>query len=293
VTPRALSGPQQVSRGVYRLGSSLVSWYLVEDGDRLTAVDAGLPGFARDLERQLALVDRRPADVEAVILTHSDSDHTGAAAKLREAGARVLIHARDDATLRKPGPKSGDASPRHLLTQLHKPAFWRVFGGLARAGAAKPEAIEDAEHFNHGDRLDVPGGPHVVHTPGHTPGHCSFLFEGHRALFVGDSMCTSNPLTRGEGPEVMPKVTNVDDERAVISLDAMEDLDADVVLPGHGEPWHGSPAAAVGRAPRASRRASVRDDPSLGGIHQPLSRSQSLSSAAALSLMTSSPSSLS
>lgn len=79
----------------------------MEDGDRLTAVDAGLPGFARDLERQLALVDRRPADVEAVILTHSDSDHTGAAAKLREAGARVLIHARDDATLRKPGPKSG------------------------------------------------------------------------------------------------------------------------------------------------------------------------------------------
>ena len=291
MTPRALSGPQQVSRGVYRLGSSLVSWYLVEDGDRLTAVDAGLPGFARDLERQLALVDRRPADVEAVILTHSDSDHTGAAAKLREAGARVLIHARDDATLRKPGPKSGDASPRHLLTQLHKPAFWRVFGGLARAGAAKPEAIEGAEHFNHGDRLDVPAA-RTWSTPRATrPGHCSFLFEGHRALFVGDSMCTSNPLTRGEGPEVMPKVTNVDDERTVISL----------ARDGGPRRRRGParPRRAVarepgrGRAPRASRRASVRDDPSLGGIHQPLSRSQSLSSAAALSLMTSSPSSLS
>ena len=50
----------------------------------------------------------------------------------------------------------------------------------------------------------------------------------------------------------MPKVTNVDDERAVISLDAMEDLEADVILPGHGEPWHGTPATAVKRA-RAAR----------------------------------------
>ena len=138
------------------------------------------------------------------------------------------------------------------MTQLHKPAFWRFFYGMARAGGAKPTAIEGAEHFAAGDELDVPGKPRVIATPGHTPGHCSFLFAGPGALFVGDSMCTSNPLSRSEGPEVMPKVTNVDDERAVISLDAMEDLEADVILPGHGEPWHGSPATAVKRA-RAAR----------------------------------------
>ncbi len=248
----SVPGPQQVGRGVLRLGSPLVSWYLVEEDDRLTAVDAGLPGFAKELEEQLAQIDRKPSDVEAVILTHSDSDHTGVAAELREAGARVLIHPDDDATLRKPGPKSGDASPKNFVTQLHKPAFWRFFYGMARAGGAKPTAIEGAEHFTAGDELDVPGSPQVIATPGHTPGHCSFLFAGHGALFVGDSMCTSNPLRRGDGPEVMPKVTNVDDERAVLSLDAMEGLEADVILPGHGEPWHGSPAKAVQRA-RAAR----------------------------------------
>lgn len=244
--------PQQVTRGVHRLGSSLVSWYLVEEGDRLTAVDAGLPAFARDLERQLAQIDRRPGDVEAVILSHPDADHTGVAPRLRDAGARVLIHSEDDASLRKPGHKGGDASRRHLITQLYKPAFWRFVGGKARAGSMSPAAIDGAENFAHGDRLDVPGSPRIVHTPGHTPGHCSFLFEGHRALFVGDSMCTSNPLGRSEGPQLMPKVTNVDDERAVISLDAMEALEADVILPGHGDPWHGSPAAAMRRA-RAAR----------------------------------------
>ena len=206
--------PQQVTRGVHRLGSSLVSWYLVEEGDRLTAVDAGLPAFARDLERQLAQIDRRPGDVEAVILSHPDADHTGVAPRLRDAGARVLIHSEDDASLRKPGHKGGDASRRHLITQLSKPAFWRFVGGKARAGSMSPAAIDGAENFAHGDRLDVPGSP--------------------------------------EGPQPMPKVTNVDDERARISLAAMEELEADVILPGHGDPWHGSPAAAMRRA-RAAR----------------------------------------
>lgn len=236
---------------MFRLGSPLVNWYLVEQNDRLTAVDAGLPAFAGDLEDQLAQVDRKPSDVEAVVLTHSDSDHTGVAAALREAGARVLIHADDDETLRKPGPKAGDAAPQHMVSQMYKPAFWRFFVGMARGGGARPTAIEGAEHFAGGDELDVPGSPLAVRTPGHTPGHCSFLFADHGALFVGDSLCTSNPLAGREGPEVMPKVTNVDDERAVMSLDAMEDLEASVILPGHGEPWHGTPAVAVRRAPAA------------------------------------------
>jgi glyoxylase-like metal-dependent hydrolase (beta-lactamase superfamily II) len=243
---------EQVKTGVHRLGSPLVNWYLVEEDGRLTAVDAGLPGFKKGLQDELSALGRAPGDVEAVILTHSDGDHTGVAAELRDAGARVLIHAADDETLRKPGAKSGDAAPKHMLTQLHKPAFWRFFVGMARNGGAKPTAIEGAEHFAAGDQLDVPGKPKVIATPGHTPGHCSFLFAEHGALFTGDSMCTSNPLKGREGPEVMPKVTNVDDERAVISLDAMEGLEADVLLPGHGPPWHGSPSVAVQRA-RAAR----------------------------------------
>jgi glyoxylase-like metal-dependent hydrolase (beta-lactamase superfamily II) len=243
---------EQIKTGVHRLGSPLVNWYLVEEDDRLTAVDAGLPGFAKDLEDQLSALGRSPGDIEAVILTHSDADHTGVAGKLRDAGARVLIHADDDATLRKPGPKSGDASPKNLVSQMYKPAFWRFFFGMARAGGAKPTSLEGAEHFAGDDELDVPGKPRVIATPGHTPGHCSFLFPEHGVLFTGDSMTTSNPLQRSVGPEVMPKVTNVDDERAVISLDAMENLDAGVLLPGHGDPWHGSPAAAVQRA-RAAR----------------------------------------
>ena len=230
-----------------------MNWYVVEDQGRLTAVDAGLPGFRSGLSADLASLGVAPGDVEAVILTHSDSDHTGLATVLRAAGARVLIHADDEPKLRKPGPKSGDASPVKLLREVWRPGLWRFFVGMTRAGAAKPSKIEDAETFTRDDILDVPGRPRVIATPGHTPGHCAFLFESHRVLFVGDELCTWNPLTGRLGAQVMPTVFNTSTSQCLESLAALEGLEAELVLPGHGEPWREGAAAAVRNARQVGR----------------------------------------
>jgi glyoxylase-like metal-dependent hydrolase (beta-lactamase superfamily II) len=227
------------------MGTQLVNWYLVEDGDRLTAVDAGLPAFAKGLEAELASLDRRAEDVEAVVLTHSDADHTGLTPVFREAGARVLIHAADEETLREPGPKKGDGSPVHLVPLMWRPAFWRFMGGMAKRGGAKPPKIDGAETFENGDLLDVPGRPRVVHTPGHTPGHSALLFEDRGALFIGDALCTWNPLTGRRGPQVMPKSFNTDYDECFRSLEALGPLSAELLLPGHGDPWQGSPGDAA------------------------------------------------
>jgi glyoxylase-like metal-dependent hydrolase (beta-lactamase superfamily II) len=243
-----VEGPIQIVPGVTGLGSGMVNWYLVEDKGRLTAVDAGLPGFGGRLEQDLEAAGHRIGDVEAVVLTHSDADHTGLAPRLRAAGARVLIHAADDATLRKPGPKSGDGSPIHLLPYMWRPRFWRFFGYMASKGGARPAKIEGAETFVGDDVLDVPGSPRVVHTPGHTDGHSALLFSGHGALFVGDALCTWNPFTGRTGPQVMPSAVNVSTDTCFQSLGAIEDLEAGVVLVGHGEPWRGNPRAAVAQA---------------------------------------------
>ena len=42
-----------IADGVYRCGTELVSWYLVEDGGRLTIVDAGAPGYWPQLDEAL------------------------------------------------------------------------------------------------------------------------------------------------------------------------------------------------------------------------------------------------
>jgi glyoxylase-like metal-dependent hydrolase (beta-lactamase superfamily II) len=244
-----LRGPVEIAEGIHGLGTELVNWYLVEEDGRLTAVDAGLPKFRETLETDLRSIGRAPGDVEAVVLTHSDSDHTGVVPALRDAGARVLIHAADEETLRRPGPKKGDAAPARALPRAGwRWRFWKVMGEMTRGGGAKPPKIEGAETFAGGDVLDVPGSPRAVHTPGHTDGHCAFLFEDRRTLFVGDALCTWDFFTGRLGPRLMPGPTNVSAAQARESVAAIEPLDARLLLPGHGEPWHGTPATAVRQA---------------------------------------------
>jgi glyoxylase-like metal-dependent hydrolase (beta-lactamase superfamily II) len=242
-----MEGPVEIAPGVYGLGSELVNWYLVETDGELTAVDAGVPGFADTLEADLAAIGHKPADVLALVLTHSDSDHTGIALDLRAAGARVLIGAGDEPTLAKPRPKTGDASPIHLLPYLLHPNTYRLLVHFARRGAFKQRKVEGAETYADGDVLDVPGTPRAIHTPGHTVGHCAIHFPSHDALFVGDAFCTLNVITRATGPRLMPRALNVSNQQTADSLARLEPIEAAVVLPGHGRPWHGSPAHAVAR----------------------------------------------
>ncbi|MGH2947163.1 MAG: MBL fold metallo-hydrolase, partial [Solirubrobacteraceae bacterium] len=161
-----------------------------------------------------------------------------------------LVHAADQATLRKPGPKGGDASAGKLLRNLWRPANPKILGHTLRHGGARPARIDDAQTFADGDVLDVPGRFRVIHTPGHTPGHCALLLGRGDVLFVGDALITHELVTGGHGAQVMPSYFNVDTQTALQSLEALERLTAGLLLPGHGSPWHDGPAAAVESARR-------------------------------------------
>src|SRR5688572_3873774 len=110
--------PREIAPGVYCLGSEQVNWYLVEDGGRFSAVDAGLPRFKKTLAADLRTLGIAARDIDAVVLTHSDGDHTGLARLFHDAGVRVLIHEADEPSLRKPGPKGGDAKASSILANL-------------------------------------------------------------------------------------------------------------------------------------------------------------------------------
>lgn len=229
-----------------RLGSPLVNWYLVESDAGLTVVDAGLPRYWPQLGAALAARSRELGDVRALVLTHGHVDHIGFAERLRvEAGARVLVHEADEALAR-----TGEQPPRErsALPYLWRPAAIRLFMHLSHAGGASIERPAELETFRDGDVLDVPGSPQVIHTPGHSAGQCCLAFAEHRALFVGDALCTLNVLTGRRGPQVPPGAFNDSSEQALTSLRRIESVDADVLLPGHGEPWRDGAAAAVARA---------------------------------------------
>jgi len=240
--------PTEIVPRVHRLGSKFVNFYVVEAEGRLTLVDAGVPGFASTLEADLRAIGHTPGNVDAVVLTHSDADHTGVVLTLRNAGARVLIHSADEAALAKPGPKGGDASPPHLLPVLWRPTLWKFIAAIATSGSLKLQKVRDAETFSDGDVLDVPGAPRVMHTPGHTPGHCVFHFADHGVVFAGDALCMWNPVTGSRGIQLMPRQMNVSNAQALESLARVEQLEAGAVLVGHGEPCRESLRVAVARA---------------------------------------------
>ena len=72
-------------------------------------------------------------------------------------------------------------------------------------------------------------------------------------MLTGDVMATENPLTGRIGPQIMPDGLNEDGAQALASLDALLGIDADLLLPGHGDPWTQGVAEAVRQAKAVGR----------------------------------------
>jgi glyoxylase-like metal-dependent hydrolase (beta-lactamase superfamily II) len=228
--------PARVAEGVVRLGTDLCNWFLLESDGRVVVVDAGLPSYRPQLERGLAALDRTPADVDAVVVTHAHIDHIGTAGTIsRELGIPVYLHSAEAGSGRR---------ERRTLPYLRHREAWVFLTHLKSSG--RPEPLARVETFDDGDPL--PGGLRAVHTGGHTPGHCVLVHETRGLLFAGDLICTRNPLTGGNGPELMPRALNLSSATMLASLSKLEALDADTILFGHGETWRHGSAAAVRRA---------------------------------------------
>jgi glyoxylase-like metal-dependent hydrolase (beta-lactamase superfamily II) len=240
---------QVVADGVHRLGSSLINWYLVEDGGRYTVVDAGLPGYRSQLDDALSQLGGGLDDIEAVILTHGHSDHVGFAGKLHEeAGMPVHVHEADAEMTRTGKIPGGERGVRPYL--LNPPLYKLLLHGALNGGARTP-TVSDVSTFGAGDVLDVPGRPRAIHAPGHTRGCCAFHFEERGLLLAGDVLCTRNPMTARKGPQIMPGSFTIDIQQALDSLAAIEAVDAGTVAVGHGDPWTKGTASAVAAAREA------------------------------------------
>jgi glyoxylase-like metal-dependent hydrolase (beta-lactamase superfamily II) len=229
----------RLTTSLHRLGSDLVNSYLVEEGGGVTIIDAGLPGFWSDLPGELATMGRSLDDVRAVLLTHGDSDHRGFAERLRrERGVPVFVHERDATLARGEARKQGGA-----WGSLKAGPTLGFLGYAARRGGLRVPAIGEVVTFPDGATLDVPGAPLVVALPGHTPGSVAYHVPAAGAVFVGDALTTRNVLTGEAGPRPAP--FTADPALALASLDRIAELDATLVLPGHGWPWRDGTAEAV------------------------------------------------
>jgi N-acyl homoserine lactone hydrolase len=123
------------------------------------------------IDRRLAAVGLQPGDVAHVVAGHLHFDHAGGLRHFPH--AKVYIH------------------PRELEFAYEPPVY--------------QAAMYDKEDFDHGldwveieDGFDIFGDGRVVviHTPGHTPGHCSLLvrLDGGTVLLAGDASYVSEAM---------------------------------------------------------------------------------------------------
>ena len=238
---------RDVAPGIHLVQSHHVNCYLLEDGDGLTLVDAGLPRVWNDLGWAVRELGRTPADLRALVLTHAHFDHVGVAAKLvARLGIPVYAHRRERHLAAHPYSYAHE-SPTALYPLRH-PRAVPVLAAMLAGGAATVRGVAVTRDLTAGETVPVPGRPRVVLTAGHTYGHCALHVPAADAVLSGDALVTLDPYTGLTGPRVVAGAATADAAMALDSLDAIAATGARTVLPGHGDPWRLGAARAASQA---------------------------------------------
>jgi glyoxylase-like metal-dependent hydrolase (beta-lactamase superfamily II) len=225
--------------------------WAVASGDGIVLFDTGIGGRGRlrQLDLALAQVGLGLADVRLLVCTHSHTDHYGLAASIvEETGCELWMHPAWEHV--RPMADDPAAALEHRIE-------------VARQSGVPPAALEryresrkdDDETGIDGivapDRDLLPGvevetdlGAWQVHeTPGHAPSHVVLHQPERKLLISGDHLLGRTVLffDHGHSPDPVGEFLR--------SLDEVEPLEVDLVLPGHGRPFR-DPEAKIAEARR-------------------------------------------
>lgn len=226
----------QVADGVHRFSDAYVNFYVIEGRDGLTLIDSGLPAMWTPLERALQGQGFDLRDIKALVLTHAHFDHLGLAKRLhQELHIPVWLHSEDAYIAEHPYRYRHERS-RFVFALTH-PKGLPVMASMAKAGALKVPGIKDTKQFPGTGALPVPGSPEIIFSPGHTYGHCALFLRERGILFSGDALVTLDPYTQNKGPRIVAGAATANSALNLESLKQLASTNAQLVLPGHGEPW--------------------------------------------------------
>jgi glyoxylase-like metal-dependent hydrolase (beta-lactamase superfamily II) len=204
-----------------------VNAFLVREPDGFTLVDTTMPRTGGQL---IAAAQQAGAPITRIALTHGHGDHVGSLDQLKSTlGAHVQV-------------LMPDADAR-----IH--AGEQVVTGKLTGSWPKLTTVPDVR-LAPGDRI---GSLEVIASPGHSPGHVSFLDTRDRSLIAGDVFTTiGTPAVTDHFYWRFPlaAMATYDKAQDLESARALRALEPTLLAVGHGQ--------AVAQ-PGAALEAAVRD----------------------------------
>jgi len=158
---------------IQKFNLTIANSYLIQ-ADKPIIVDTGAPSSGERILKMAKKYDIHPSDIGLILLTHAHSDHAGSALELCElTGAPIAVHEADVAMLER--GNNGTMLPIGMEARFSQPFVDKPFP------AVTPDIVfthmEDLAEFN------IPAK--LLHTPGHTEGSISLIFDNGDAI-IGD-----------------------------------------------------------------------------------------------------------
>ncbi len=196
-----------ITDGIKRIDGVTANSYFLEFNGNKILVDAGTPGGGKKIVKFFEEYNTKP---EIVLITHYHPDHTGGL-NLIYMKYHPVIYSPDkeiDIITGKTHPAVSAALPRLFSHILHTIPVQEI----------KPCSEMKIAGINY------------IDTPGHTEGSTSYFIEDLKILFSGDAAINKN------GRMAISKMFSSNIKETERSLQKIREINANIILPGHGDP---------------------------------------------------------
>lgn len=201
----------KVSDNIYMLDSSIGSHVYLIKGEEIILIDTGLPFMRQGILKEIKSMGIELTEIKHILITHHDIDHIGNAFILQQLTGAKIWASREDIP--------------YIYGDIDRSSFKKYFKYIFKLKVPK-----NINPYQSGENIN---GIEIIPTPGHTPGHVSFLY--HDALFTGDLL-----ENKGGKLKPYPSAWNWDNEVMAKSVEKVAGMAVKWICPAHGKPARGN-----------------------------------------------------